>query len=137
MTDSPHRVPEEGGSEVGSPLLFSPYRLPGKRYAAVFEEGRSVACGSMVLRWVPNGLDISCLGVISAKKVFHLAVERSRARRLMREAFRLRRPELQTGFDLVLMGRRKLLSESCQEVQKDLLWLCKKAGLLGERRPHA
>ncbi len=120
----------EGGSRPAPPLLFAPYRLPAARYAAAFERGRSLACRSLVLRWVPNGLDKTCLGVVSAKRTFRLAVARSRARRLMREAFRLERPGLRAGYDLVLLGRRGLAGLSCQEVRRDLLWLCRKAGLL-------
>ena len=89
-----------------------------------------MACRSLVLRWVPNGLGKTCLGVISAKRTFRLAVERSRARRLMREAFRLERPRLKAGYDLVLLGRRGLPGLTCQEARRDLLWLCRKADLL-------
>ncbi len=118
----------EGGSRPAPPLLFAPYRLPAARYAAAFERGRSLACRSLVLRWVPNGLDKTCLGVVSAKRTFRLAVARSRARRLMREAFRLERPGLRAGYDLVLLGRRGLAGLSCQEVRRGLLWPCRKAG---------
>ena len=111
-------------------FAFAPYRLPAKRYAAVFEGGASVACGSMVLKWAPNGLGKTCLGVVSAKKVFRLAVQRSRVRRLMREAFRLERPRLKAGFDLVLLGRRRLAEQDCRQTRRDLLWLCRKAGLI-------
>ncbi len=120
----------EGGTRSAPPLLFAPYRLPTKRYAAAFEQGQSLACRSLVLRWVPNGLDKTCLGVISAKRTFALAVARSRARRLMREAFRLERPRLKPGYDVVLLGRRPLVGLSCQEVRRDLLWLCRKAKLV-------
>ena len=91
----------------------------------------------MVLKWIPNGLDKTCLGVVSTKKVFRLAVTRSRVRRLMREAFRLERPGLKPGFDLVLMGRSRLAGQDCNQTRRDLLWLCRKAGLLVEGNDHA
>lgn len=137
MADSPVcGSVSEGGSIPAPPLLFSPFRLPAKRYAALFERGESVACRSLVMRWLPNGLEKSCLGVISAKRTFRLAVDRSRVRRVMREAFRLERPQLKPGYDLVLMGRRGLETLPCDQVRKDLRYLCRKAGLL-EKRPHA
>ncbi len=89
------------------------------------------------MRWLPNGLDKSCIGVISPKKVFHLAVERSRARRLMREAFRLERLSLCPGYDIILMGRQALKGRSCDEVRRDLRWMCSKAGLLRKESTHA
>lgn len=120
----------QGGSVSAPPLLFRPYRLPTPRYQAVFERGRSLACGTMVLRWAPNGLGKTCLGVVTAKKTLRRAVDRSRARRLMREAFRLERPGLRPGFDLVLLARRRLAEISCQEARRDFLWLCRKARLV-------
>ena len=89
-----------------------------------------MACGTMVLRWAPNGLGKTCLGVVTAKKTLRRAVDRSRARRLMREAFRLERPGLRPGFDLVLLARRRLAEISCQEARRDFLWLCRKARLV-------
>ncbi len=111
---------------MAPPLLFSPYRLPAQRYAAVFERGASFACRTMVLRWIPNGLEKSCVGVIAQKRIFRLAVERSRARRLMREAFRLERLSIPVGYDLVLMGRAALKGKTCDEVRRDLRWMVKK-----------
>lgn len=112
------------------PLLFAPYRLPTKRFPKVFEDAKSEACASMVMRFVPNDEAKTCVGVIAAKRTFRLSVERSRARRLLREAFRLERLQLVNGYDLVLIGRRKLVTMKCQEVRKDLLKLCRRAGLL-------
>ncbi len=130
MTDSPAcNSVKEGGSQKAPPLLFSPYRLPAGRFDPLFTEGQSLACGALVLRWMPNGGDRTRVGVIAAKRVFHLAVERSRARRLLREAFRLERPRLKVGYDLVLMGRRNLLALSCDEVRVALMKLARRAKL--------
>lgn len=85
------------------------------------------------MRWKPNGLGKTCLGVVSPKRTFRLAVDRSRARRLMREAFRLERPRLKAGYDVVLLGRRGLPGLSCQAVRRDFLWLCRKAGLMAPK----
>ena len=138
MDGSVQDVGHAGGNDGLPPFFrFAPYRLPSARYAAVFERGDSKACGSMVLKWIPNGLDKTCLGVVSTKKVFRLAVTRSRVRRLMREAFRLERPGLKPGFDLVLMGRSRLAGQDCNQTRRDLLWLCRKAGLMAEDKGHA
>lgn len=137
MTDSPvYGVVSEGGSQKVPPLLFAPFRLPVKRFAGVFEQGRSETSAALVMRFLPNGLDRTCVGVISPKRTFHLAIERSRARRLLREAFRLERPQLAVGYDIILLGRRKLTSLSCQEVRKELRRLCRRAGLLPPVMKH-
>ncbi len=131
MAAGPARNGKAGDGGVEAPsFVFAPYRLPGARYAAVFERGRALACGSMAMRWLPNGLGRTCLGVVTTKRALARAVDRSRARRLMREAFRLERPGLRVGFDVVLVARRRLVEGACRDARRDLRWLCRKAGLV-------
>ena len=52
----------------------------------------------------PNGLEYSRLGLIVPKKVVPLAAGRNRLRRLLREWFRLRQPEL-SGLDVIAQVR--------------------------------
>ena len=89
-----------------------------------------MAGSAMVMRWRANGLAKSRVGVVAAKRTLRLAVERSRARRLMREAFRLERPALAAGVDVVLIARRKLVEGDCAAARRELRWLWRKAGLL-------
>ena len=131
MTESPVcGVVSKGGSSKAPPLLFSPYRLPTNAFPALFDTGKSEASRSLVMRYVPNGLEKTRVGVIAAKRTFRRAVDRTRARRLMREAFRLEREQLATGYDLVLIGRQKLTELQCQDVRHELLKLCRRAKLL-------
>ena len=136
MTDSPVcGVVSEGGSQKVPTLLFAPYRLPSERFTALFEKGRSEACASLVMRVLPNGTDRTRVGVITTKRTFRHAVDRTRARRLMREAFRLERPQMAVGYDIVLLGRRNLTTMSCQAVRRDLLKLCRRMGLIPGQTP--
>lgn len=63
----------------------------------------------------PNGLPHSRLGITTTRKLGG-AVKRNRARRLVREAFRTRRDELPTGYDLVFVVRAPLLRRSSAEL---------------------
>jgi ribonuclease P protein component len=128
-------IVSEGGSVTAPPLLLSPFRLPTNAFATLFEAKASSEVGrSLVMRYVPNGLDKTRVGVVTSKKTFHRAVERTRARRLMREAFRLERTQLKPGYDLVLIGRRALVGAQCQAVREDLLKLCRRARLLANSK---
>ncbi len=64
-------------------------RLPGKEYKRVFDRGRSRK-GRYLVAWrMELDSDDTLAGVVATKRGLRLAVERSRAKRLVREAFRL------------------------------------------------
>jgi ribonuclease P protein component len=57
-------------------------------------------------------------------------VARSRARRLLRESFRLHQHELARPIDLVLVARPSIAGKRFAEVERDFLTTLRKAGLL-------
>ena len=70
------------------------------------------------------------LGVVASKKVGN-AVERSRAKRRLREAYRRQRVQFTVGTDdVVLVARRSILTAPWQEVVGELLKLAAQAGML-------
>ncbi len=119
--------PEErtvGGNSTRRSLFTygSSRRIPTRNgYEAVFSGGEKLA-GRRLVAWIlPTRNEEFRLGPIAAKRTFRHAVERNRARRLMREAFRLLRPSFCGGsWDLVLVGRKGLLTATSTEVLQDL-----------------
>ncbi len=70
------------------------------------------------------------VGVISSKRTLRRAVDRNRAKRLMREAYRLNRHLFCGKVDVVLIARRPIAKASLVMVEKDLMRLARKAGML-------
>jgi len=104
-------------------------RLLSAQYRAVFDAGRSLA-GRYVVVWArDNEGTARRVGVVTSRRALRTAVERNRARRLMREAFRLNRHALRGGVDLVLVARSRIARVGAREVADDFLGVCRKAGL--------
>ncbi|MDR0403186.1 MAG: ribonuclease P protein component [Treponema sp.] len=101
----------------------------------VFKKGRSVTCPGVKLFYLENGLSHNRIAFTFARK-YGNAVERNRARRLGREAYRLLKKSAGNGYDLVLLayprttenGGPKKLFLSLRMRQLEILFT--KAGLL-------
>ena len=94
------RLPKE--SRLRKPREFQRVYVKGKRF-----EGRY-----MTVFILPSKTEFQRLGITASKKAIGNAVQRNRAKRLLRETFRLSKAELNelnTKFDWVLNARRSLL----------------------------
>src|SRR6266404_1040748 len=103
----------------------------GRDFARLRQQGQRLATGCLLANWRRLPADSrSRLGVITSGKIGN-AVVRSRARRLLREVFRLHQHELAQPVDLVLIARASIRGKGCGEVEKDFLTTLRKARLLG------
>jgi ribonuclease P protein component len=86
--------------------------------------------GCIILNWqhLPEA-SRSRLGVITAGKIGG-AVIRNRARRLLRECFRLHQHDLNRKVDLVLVARPSIVGKGFAEVEQDFLATLRRAKLL-------
>jgi ribonuclease P protein component len=107
-------------------------RLRKKReFEKVFNHGKSLGGSTVAFYFVENELGRPRAGFIASKKVSRKAVERNRAKRLMREVFRLNKHRL-GPYDLIFIARKGIVGKKFQEVERDFLKLAKKAGILKE-----
>jgi ribonuclease P protein component len=99
-------------------------------FARIKAEGQRVVIGCLIANWseCPDGKS-SRLGVVTGKSVGS-SVVRSRARRLLREAFRLNQHSLRLAVDLVLVARRSISTKTRQQVETDLVRALSQAKLL-------
>ncbi|MBQ4491063.1 MAG: ribonuclease P protein component, partial [Pyramidobacter sp.] len=63
-----------------------------------------------------------------SKKSFHDAVDRNRAKRILREGFRLLADEMPADADWVLVGRSSLKGRQTADVMRELKYLVTKCG---------
>lgn len=76
-----------------------------------------------------NDLGANRFGFVAGKKVGG-AVERNRARRLIREAVRLRLPSIEMGWDLVWIARAGIADKKLEAVAMSIDDLLRRARLL-------
>ena len=103
-------------------------------FRRMYQKGASAVSGAMVLYCRKNRLGRNRLGVTVSAKLGH-AVIRNRARRRLREVYRLNQVHLRRGHDMVLVARGRTLTASWKEMNDTFLRLCRKLDLLEAREP--
>jgi ribonuclease P protein component len=98
------------------------------------QTGKSYAHPLMLLVAARSDLPQPRVGVVAGKGVGG-AVQRNRAKRLLRAAIQPLLPGIPPGTDLLLIARRKLLQVKCAEAQQALLSLLGRAALLSPHDP--
>ena len=99
-------------------------------YQRIFSNGRRRA-GRFQVLWVGSGKAVEPrVGVIASKRTFRRAVDRARAKRLLREAFRLNREKFERDTDCVLVARRAILNAGRRDVEQDLLALARRCHVI-------
>jgi ribonuclease P protein component len=106
-------------------------RLQNKRdFTQVREQGSRLVKGCLIANWRPLAAGSpSRIGVITSRKLGKAHV-RTRARRLLREAFRLHQHDFQESVALVLIARASIIGKKLSEVEGDFLSLLRQAKLL-------
>jgi ribonuclease P protein component len=99
-------------------------------FTRVRQQGERLALGCLIVNWhrLPDG-ESPKLGVVTSRKIGG-AVERSRARRLLRESFRQHQHEFAQPVELVLVARPSIAGRDFAGVERDFLAALNRGGLL-------
>jgi ribonuclease P protein component len=101
----------------------------GRDFVRTREGGERIASGCLIANWRRLPAEsTSRLGVITSRRIGG-AVVRSRARRLLREVFRLNQHTF-CAVDLVLVARASIAGKGYRDVEKDFLTTLRRAKLL-------
>lgn len=98
-------------------------------FRRIYNRGRSFASPLLVSYVMKNRVGSVRVGITTGKKVGK-AVLRSRARRVIREAYRALAEEISPGFDLVFVARSKTPFVKSYDVLKAMKKELKDAGVL-------
>lgn len=102
----------------------------GRDFTRTRTAGERIVCGCLIANWFAlDSHSLPRVGVVTSRKLGN-AVIRSRARRLLREAFRLHQHELARPIDLVLVARHSINGKRFQQVEVDFLRALQQARLL-------
>ena len=107
-------------------------------FKRVRNQGKSFAHPLVVLVKSPSTENRPRIGISTSRSVGN-AVQRNRAKRLLRESIRPLIPLLSPGWDLVLIARSRLVTAGFQDVQIAVDGLLRRAGLKvsdGEQSDH-
>lgn len=97
------------------------------QYESVYNKGSSWVSKEVVIRVLPNGLDLTRYGLIVSKRVGK-AVVRNRVKRLLREI--VRQTPLQPGYDVVFIARAPAVEANYSSLGKSVKGLLLQAGLI-------
>jgi len=103
------------------------YLTKGVQFGLVYDEGSSWVSKVVVVKAIPNGLDLSRYGFSVSRRVGN-AVVRNRVKRLLREI--LRQAPLQPGWDIIFIARSPAARVNYASLGKSVRDLLFRAGLL-------
>jgi ribonuclease P protein component len=96
------------------------YRLARRsQFDHVFATGKKIQHKHFTVRFCPNELQFSRIGLIVPKSVLRKAVQRNRVRRVLRESFRQHKNVL-IGLDIVILIKAKDIPLAGNELREEI-----------------
>ena len=99
-----------------------------REFVYAYRRGKKVVSRAMVLHYYRNRTGVTRLGITATKAVGG-AVQRNRAKRLIRECWRQAAPGIKPGYNVIIAARSALSSASLQEARRNLQYCLQKTEL--------
>ena len=107
------------------------YTVPLKQnheFRRLYNKGKSAVSPYFVIYCRKTGRPVNRLGITTGVKLGN-AVKRNRARRRIRELYRLHEKQLLSGYDIVIVARVRVIYGRYTELERGFRQLVKKLGL--------
>ena len=103
-----------------------------KDFERLYKKGKSCGDKYVVVIHINNRLPHVRKAFLASKKVGG-AVQRNRAKRLMKESFRKIEKECKPGTDILFIARKTIVERNCAEVEASMRRAVEKSGLSLEK----
>ena len=100
-----------------------------KEFRRLYYRGKSCVCKNIVVYCMKNRRGSNRIGITCGKAVGK-AVTRNRAKRLVRESYRLMEAELPLGFDFVIVVRARSVGKKLDDISSDMHYAMRKLSLV-------
>ena len=98
-------------------------------FRRIYARGKSAVSPALVVYFMRNHTGKNRVGFTTSKKIGN-AVTRNRARRILKEGLRRVMPDINTGYDFVLVARNKTKYLKSTDISAALTTLLKDKGLI-------
>lgn len=100
-------------------------------FRRAYMRGKSYTNPALVTYVIKNRAGLCRIGITASKKIGN-AVQRNRARRVIREAFRMIDLPIKGNFDIVFVARTKTVFKKSTDIYEVMISQLKQAGLIEE-----
>ena len=101
-------------------------------FSSIYKKGKSVGDRYVVVFCRKNNLPYNRIAFLASKKVGN-SVERNRARRLMKENYRIWKGEIKEGYDMIFIARSTIKGQKAFDVGKSMKRALHKAKMFQKR----
>ncbi len=97
-------------------MLFTKVIKSNKDFMKAYKKGRFSANNFISVYFLPNKSPYNRIGITTSKKIGN-AVQRNRARRIIRAAYRNKEKLFPIGFDIIFVARQDIISVKSTDIE--------------------